>query len=111
MHQQQYKIQIDVTCRFLSNPENPVHFPFLTASAENKVHCSALLTEEDQAEMMQYHSFHPGSNRTTPLISISAKPLWERGRTKQHLALPGVRKQDVIAITNLEGTASESSSS
>lgn len=83
----------------------------MTASAESKVHCSALLTEEDQTEMIQCHRLHPGSKRTAPIISTSAKPVWQKGRTKQHLALPGVRKEDVIAITNLGGTASESSSS
>lgn len=83
----------------------------MTASAESKIHCSALLTEEDQAEIIQYYRLHPGSKRAAPIISISAKPVWEKGRTKQHLALPGVGKEDVIAFTNLAGTASESSSS
>lgn len=83
----------------------------MTASAESKVHCSALLTEEDQAEMIQYHRLHPGSKRTAPIISISAKPVWEKRRAKEHLALSGVGKEHVIAFTNLAGTASESSSS
>lgn len=81
----------------------------MTASAEGLVHCSTLLTE-DQAEMIQYHRLHPGSKRTAPIISISAKPEWGKGRIKQHLALPGVRKEDVNAIAKLGETAYESSS-
>lgn len=46
---------------------------------------------------------HPGSKGPAPLISIPAKPLCERGRAKQYLALPGVGNEDEdIAITDLD---------
>lgn len=68
------------------------------------VHRLALLTEEDQRRNNPAPQVPSWQQQTAPLISIPAKPCWEGGRAKEHVALPGVRKGDEdVAITDLGG--------
>lgn len=56
----------------------------------------------DRAGMTQHLRLHPNC-QDDPLFSAPAQPTWERERSKQHLTLPNVRKDEDAATEDVGG--------